>query len=49
MSEVHHGASDEDKYAHPTQKPIELMRRPILNHLPRGELAYEPFLPESGL
>jgi len=38
------GASDEDKYDHPTQKPIELMRRPILNHLKRGELVYDPFL-----
>ena len=26
------------------QKPVELMRRPILNHLRRGELVYEPFL-----
>jgi DNA modification methylase len=38
------GGSDEDKYDHPTQKPIELMRRPILNHLRRGELVYDPFL-----
>jgi DNA modification methylase len=38
------GASDEDKFDHPTQKPIELMRRPILNHLRRGELVYDPFL-----
>jgi len=38
------GGSDEDKYDHPTQKPVELMRRPILNHLRRGELVYEPFL-----
>src|SRR5579872_6392402 len=38
------GSSDEEKYDHPTQKPIELMRRPILNHLKRGELVYEPFL-----
>jgi DNA modification methylase len=38
------GGSDEEKYDHPTQKPIELMRRPILNHLRRGELVYEPFL-----
>lgn len=36
--------SDEQKYDHPTQKPIELMRRPILNHTRRGELVYEPFL-----
>jgi DNA modification methylase len=38
------GGSDEDKYDHPTQKPIDLMRRPILNHLRRGELVYDPFL-----
>jgi DNA modification methylase len=38
------GGSDEDKYDHPTQKPVDLMRRPILNHLRRGELVYEPFL-----
>jgi hypothetical protein len=25
-------------------KPIELMRRPVLNHLRRGELVYDPFL-----
>ena len=38
------GGSDGQKYNHPTQKPVELMRRPILNHLKRGELVYEPFL-----
>ena len=38
------GGSDEDKYDHPTQKPVDLMRRPILNHTRRGELVYEPFL-----
>ena len=38
------GGADEDKYDHPTQKPVELMRRPILNHLRRGELVYDPFL-----
>jgi len=38
------GGSDEQKFDHPTQKPVELMRRPILNHLRRGELVYEPFL-----
>jgi DNA modification methylase len=36
--------SDELKYDHPTQKPVELMRRPILNHTRRGEIVYEPFL-----
>jgi DNA modification methylase len=38
------GGSDEDKFDHPTQKPVELMRRPILNHTRRGELVYDPFL-----
>ena len=38
------GGSDEEKFDHPTQKPVELMRRPILNHLKRGELVYDPFL-----
>ena len=38
------GSSDEEKYDHPTQKPVELMRRPILNHLRRGELVFDPFL-----
>jgi DNA modification methylase len=38
------GRSGEKKFDHPTQKPIELMRRPILNHTRRGELVYEPFL-----
>jgi DNA modification methylase len=38
------GGSDEDKYDHPTQKPVDLMRRPILNHLKRGGLVYDPFL-----
>ena len=38
------GGSDEEKFDHPTQKPVELMRRPILNHAKAGELVYEPFL-----
>ncbi len=38
------GGSEEDKFDHPTQKPVELMRRPILNHTKRGELVYDPFL-----
>jgi DNA modification methylase len=38
------GGSDEDKFDHPTQKPVELMKRPILNHLRRAELVYDPFL-----
>jgi DNA modification methylase len=38
------GGSDEDKFDHPTQKPVELMRRPIVNHTRRGETVYDPFL-----
>jgi DNA modification methylase len=38
------GGSDEEKFDHPTQKPVDLMRRPILNHIKRGALVYEPFL-----
>ncbi|MGB9455627.1 MAG: DNA modification methylase [Bryobacteraceae bacterium] len=38
------GGSDEDKFDHPTQKPVALMRRPIVNHTKRGELVYDPFL-----
>ena len=38
------GGSREEKYDHPTQKPVALMRRPILNHTQGGELVYDPFL-----
>ncbi len=38
------GGSEEEKFDHPTQKPLDLMQRPILNHLKRGELVYDPFL-----
>lgn len=38
------GSSKEEKFDHPTQKPVELMRRPILNHTRRGEMVYDPFL-----
>ncbi len=38
------GGSDEAKFDHPTQKPLELMRRPILNHIKRGDIVFDPFL-----
>jgi DNA modification methylase len=38
------GGSKEEKCDHPTQKPVELMRRPILNHTKRGAVVYDPFL-----
>ena len=28
---------------HPTQKPLELFERPVLNHTQPGELVYDPF------
>jgi DNA modification methylase len=38
------GSKEEEKFDHPTQKPVELMRKPILNHINSGELVYDPFL-----
>src|SRR6267154_734662 len=38
------GGSDEEKFDHPTQKPVELMRKPILNHTDTEGLVYDPFL-----
>jgi DNA modification methylase len=38
------GGSDENKFDHPTQKPVEILRSTTLNHLRRGELVYDPFL-----
>ncbi len=37
------GGSDEEKFDHPTQKPVELMLKPIRNHTMPGEAVYEPF------
>ena len=30
--------------ANPAEKPVELMRKPMVNHLRRGEMVYDPFL-----
>jgi DNA modification methylase len=38
------GSEKEEKFDHPTQKPMELMRRPILNHTLPGEVVYDCFL-----
>ena len=35
--------SKEDKTEHPTQKPVECMRRPIENNSSPGQAVYEPF------
>ena len=38
------GSEKEEKFDHPTQKPMEVMRRPIQNHTLPGEAVYDPFL-----
>jgi DNA modification methylase len=38
------GSRNEEVTGHGTQKPVELMRRPILNNTKRGEIVYDPFL-----
>ena len=38
------GNTEEARTGHGTQKPIELMRRPIINHTERGDIIYDPFL-----
>jgi len=40
----HGGNKDEKQTGHGTQKPVELMRRPILNHTERGDTLYDSFL-----
>jgi DNA modification methylase len=41
---VSQGNVDDGKTVHSTQKPVECMRRPILNHTTAGALVYDPFL-----
>ena len=36
--------ADDAATVHGTQKPVELMRRPILNHTDAGGVVYDPFL-----
>lgn len=38
------GGSKEIATGHGAQKPVELLRRPILNNTQRGEIIYDPFL-----
>ena len=38
------GDTEDGKTVHSTQKPVELMRRPILNHTKPGDAVYDPFL-----
>jgi DNA modification methylase len=34
---------ENEKVGHGSQKPVELFRRPILNHTTPGEAVYDPF------
>jgi DNA modification methylase len=38
------GEEEEAATGHGTQKPVEIMRRPILNHTQGGDTVYDPFL-----
>jgi DNA modification methylase len=38
------GAEENEATGHGAQKPVEIMRRPILNHTRPGEVCYDPFL-----
>jgi DNA modification methylase len=38
------GGSDEENCAHPAQKPVECMKRPIENNSQAGEAVYDPFV-----
>ena len=38
------GAAENEATGHGAQKPVEIMRRPILNHTRPGEACYDPFL-----
>jgi DNA modification methylase len=38
------GAEENEVTGHGTQKPVEIMRRPLQNHTRPGEACYDPFL-----
>lgn len=48
QSTVWMGERDDDRNLHPTQKPLFLWLRPLLNHTQPGEIAYEPFSGSGG-
>jgi DNA modification methylase len=41
--QIGHSGDEDEATAHGTQKPVECMRRPIVNNSKRGDLIYEPF------
>ena len=38
------GTAEDEVTGHGAQKPVEIIRRPILNHLRTAEACYDPFL-----
>jgi DNA modification methylase len=40
---IGNGGDEDAATVHGTQKPVECMRRPILNHSAAGDVIYEPF------
>src|SRR5215471_17346329 len=38
------GYGIDEKLGHGTQKPVELMRRPMINHTSEGQAVYDPFM-----
>jgi DNA modification methylase len=41
--QIGHAGDEDEATVHGTQKPVECMRRPIVNNSKRGDLVYEPF------
>lgn len=41
--QIGHAGDEDDATVHGTQKPVECMRRPIMNNSKRRDLVYEPF------
>ncbi len=41
--QIGHAGDEDEATVHGTQKPVECMRRPIVNNSVRGDLVYEPF------
>jgi DNA modification methylase len=41
--QIGHSGDEDEATAHGTQKPVECMRRPIVNNSQRGDLVYDPF------
>ncbi|HXF87318.1 MAG TPA: site-specific DNA-methyltransferase [Xanthobacteraceae bacterium] len=41
--QIGHAGDEDEATAHGTQKPVECMRRPIVNNSKRGDFVYEPF------